>query len=104
MIGVGEGHSRRIAETSAAARAIESLREAPGDLGDRAIGAPELSSFGSDDDVFETTHQSRDEPSDHWLELEAWDTVRQGTEPADSVGDSATSGGDAPSGPRGRRS
>jgi len=46
VIGVGEGHSRRIAETAAAARAIEALRETPGDLAEQTEGAPELVSFG----------------------------------------------------------
>ena len=38
VIGVGEGHSRRVAETAAAARAIEALRESPGDLAAQARG------------------------------------------------------------------
>ena len=46
VIGVGEGHSRRQAETEAAARAIETLREQPGDLTD---GAPELAEFDPDE-------------------------------------------------------
>jgi ribonuclease III len=77
MIGVGEGHSRRIAETAAAARALETLREEPGELGDRAIGAPELTEFGAADDVFETPEET-DEPSDHWTELEDWDLTAFG--------------------------
>jgi len=43
IIGVGEGHSRRLAEVAAAARAIEALRQEPGFFADRAGGAPELS-------------------------------------------------------------
>ena len=46
VIGVGEGHSRRLAETAAAARAIEALRETPGDLAAQTEGAPELVAFG----------------------------------------------------------
>jgi ribonuclease-3 len=46
VIGVGEGHSRRLAETAAAARAIEALRETPGDLAEQTEGAPELRAFG----------------------------------------------------------
>ena len=50
-IGIGEGHSRRIAETAAAARGIETLREQHGDL----VGAPELAQFDADDaDVYRT--------------------------------------------------
>jgi ribonuclease-3 len=48
VIGVGEGHSRRLAETAAAARAIETLRETPGDLAQQTEGAPELRAFGPD--------------------------------------------------------
>jgi ribonuclease-3 len=85
VIGVGEGHSRRIAETAAAARALEALREEPGDLGDRAIGAPELYSFGAADDVFETPEDAADDPSDHWEELEDWDLTAYGKEVSDST-------------------
>jgi ribonuclease-3 len=46
VIAVGEGHSRRVAETAAAARAIEALRETPGDLASQTEGAPELVAFG----------------------------------------------------------
>ncbi|MGD0861484.1 MAG: ribonuclease III [Candidatus Limnocylindrales bacterium] len=46
VIGVGEGHSRRLAETAAAARAIEALRESPGELAGQTEGAPELLAFG----------------------------------------------------------
>jgi ribonuclease-3 len=41
-IGVGEGRSRRLAETAAAAKAIEALRQGPGELGPAAEDAPEL--------------------------------------------------------------
>jgi ribonuclease III len=51
VIGVGEGHSRRVAETAAAARAIELLRNSPGDLAGRTEGAPELIAFGPADDA-----------------------------------------------------
>jgi ribonuclease-3 len=46
VIGVGHGHSRRVAETEAAARAIETLRSEPAELADGAEGAPELAEFG----------------------------------------------------------
>jgi ribonuclease-3 len=45
VIGVGEGLSRRLAETAAAARAIESLRNNPDGLFEGLDGAPELESF-----------------------------------------------------------
>jgi len=44
-IGLGEGPSRRLAETAAAARAIESLRRDPGELLVGPDGAPELENF-----------------------------------------------------------
>jgi ribonuclease-3 len=78
VIGVGEGHSRRMAETAAAARAIEALRETPGDLADQTEGAPELVAFGpgrvgpgSDEggewDVFCESKGARGEP---WIEFD----------------------------------
>ncbi|MGA2514052.1 MAG: ribonuclease III [Candidatus Limnocylindrales bacterium] len=44
-IGLGEGHSRRAAETAAAARAIETLREEARLAAEDAIDAPELAEF-----------------------------------------------------------
>jgi ribonuclease-3 len=55
VIGTGEGHSRRLAESAAAAGAIDALRQEPGFFADQAKGAPELS-----------------EPADGLLDLE-WD-------------------------------
>jgi len=49
VIGVGEGSSRRLAETAAAARAIEALRSDPGELSPGSEGAPELEYFGVDE-------------------------------------------------------
>jgi ribonuclease-3 len=43
IIGTGEGHSRRLAESAAAAGAIDALRQEPGFFADQAKGAPELS-------------------------------------------------------------
>jgi ribonuclease-3 len=78
VIGVGEGRSRRLAETAAAARAIEMLRESPGELAGQTADAPELIAFGSvDDDLAEGANEEwdatvviddeRDEP---WTELD----------------------------------
>jgi ribonuclease-3 len=50
VIGVGEGLSRRLAETAAAARAIESLRSNPGELFEGLVGAPELERFDVETD------------------------------------------------------
>jgi ribonuclease-3 len=57
VIGVGHGHSRRVAETEAAARAIETLRSDAGELAEGTVGAPELVEFESTDEDLE----SRDE-------------------------------------------
>jgi ribonuclease-3 len=51
VIGVGEGHSRRVAETAAAAHAIEALRAASGATADGSLNASELAEFlGTDVD------------------------------------------------------
>jgi ribonuclease III len=59
VIGVGEGHSRRVAETAAAARAIELLRKSPGDLAG-SEGAPELIAFGP------AEGEATDDSADEW--------------------------------------
>jgi ribonuclease-3 len=74
VIGVGEGHSRRMAETAAAARAIEALRQSPGDLAAAAENAPELVAFGSSDDSgadeWESLMGSEDKSDEPWIELD----------------------------------
>jgi ribonuclease-3 len=60
VIGMGQGHSRRVAETEAAARAIETLRSEPGDPAEGEAGAPELAEFGGSEADFE------DDPSLRW--------------------------------------
>jgi ribonuclease-3 len=60
VIGMGQGHSRRVAETEAAARAIDTLRSEPGDLAGGEAGAPELAEFGGSEAGFE------DDPSLRW--------------------------------------
>jgi ribonuclease-3 len=60
IIGMGQGHSRRVAETEAAARAIETLRSEPSDLAEGEEGAPELAEFGGSETDFE------DDPSLRW--------------------------------------
>jgi ribonuclease-3 len=93
VVGVGEGHSRRLAEMAAAARAIEALRETPGDLADQTLGAPELVSFGlgqagSESDeggewgVFCEAKDARGEP---WVEFDPQSPGRAG--PGDGPGE-----------------
>jgi ribonuclease-3 len=59
VIGTGEGHSRRLAESAAAAGAIDALRQEPGFFADQAKGAPELSepAEGGPDSDFEEAPQ-----------------------------------------------
>jgi ribonuclease-3 len=77
VIGMGQGHSRRVAETEAAARAIETLRSQPAELAEGAEGAPELAEFGGpdgglDDDSldWEAVPVTRPPKPDAWIELE----------------------------------
>ena len=66
-LGVGEGHSRRHAETGAAARAIEALR-AEHCARTGAVGeAPELAEFGQ-------AEEDTDVSTDDWADLEEDDT------------------------------
>lgn len=51
VLGIGQGHSRRIAETEAAARAIDALREQQGDTSETA---PELAEFDLSDEEGES--------------------------------------------------
>ena len=94
VIGVGEGHSRRLAETAAAARAIEALRETPGDLAEQTEGAPELLAFGSghgagiegeDEDEWEAFTEAGprlDPAPEPWIELD----LELGSESGSSAG------------------
>ncbi|HEX7496640.1 MAG TPA: putative dsRNA-binding protein, partial [Candidatus Limnocylindrales bacterium] len=76
IIGMGQGHSRRVAETEAAARAIETLRSEPGDLAEGEVGAPELAEFGGAEGDLE------DDPSLPWA---AEPADRREADPADRV-------------------
>jgi ribonuclease-3 len=49
VIGAGEGHSRRVAETAAAANGIEALRRSFGDEAEGVADAPELAEFAGAD-------------------------------------------------------
>jgi ribonuclease-3 len=75
VIGVGEGHSRRVAETEAAARGIEALRQSSHETAKGVPDAPELAVFLSvdgDDDTgdwtaSETERRAVREP---WIEFD----------------------------------
>ena len=123
VIGVGEGHSRRMAETAAAARAIEALRESPGDLAGRAEGAPELYVFGrpgggtadEDGDEWEAFAEATPPKRDPWVEfdfdLASLGNAGKSADDDSSAGDLAARGsqadeqrGEAGEGGRGGRS
>jgi len=74
-LGVGQGHSRRIAETDAAAHALEALRRFSESTVDGSVQAPELADFheadaerdAADWDAAETDPPAADEP---WIEFD----------------------------------
>jgi ribonuclease III len=79
VIGVGEGHSRRIAETSAAAGAIETIRRTSEHLGSELIDPKELAAFlgaeGDDDPTDWGGHGAQPAPDDGegrepWIEFD----------------------------------
>ncbi len=74
VIGVGHGHSRRLAETEAAARAIETLRSQPGDYAGGDEDAPELAQFGEPEMGLEgePTGGAGPGPAEPQLEAEPW--------------------------------
>ena len=68
VVGQGQGHSRRLAETAAAARAIETLRSDPSGALPQDPEAPELAVFpGVDDDDGDEWRFEEPEP---WTELD----------------------------------
>jgi ribonuclease-3 len=67
VVGMGEGHSRRHAETAAAAKAIEALRSERGGAAGETPEAPELVEFGGSD---EDTDAASDEI---WMDLDEAD-------------------------------
>jgi ribonuclease-3 len=74
-IGVGQGHSRRVAETDAAGHAIETLRRFSEGAVDGSAEAPELADFHDADDVGDTADWDapQDEPpaaNEPWIEFD----------------------------------
>jgi ribonuclease III len=90
VVGVGEGHSRRLAETQAAARGIETLRRSSEKMADGTAVAAELIEFlGSEGDetLGEWTAQEPPSPSpeEPWTEFDM-DALAQPPEaPSDSA-------------------
>ncbi len=74
VIGVGAGHSRRLAETEAAAHAIEELRRTSGETESGSADAPELAVFPSDADddygVDRMEAQGDDPELEPWTEID----------------------------------
>jgi len=92
VIGVGGGHSRRLAETQAAARAIEELRRTSGGTESDSADAPELAEFPSDaadDDPADCAESEgdRDPEREPWTEIDidVLATSRKDVVPGESV-------------------
>jgi ribonuclease-3 len=106
-IGVGEGHSRRVAETNAAAHAIEALRRVSEATVDGLPQAPELADFADEDvegdavdwDIPEDYPPSANEP---WIEFDL-DTLAAAAN-GEVADDKAADGGTPEGGPAGRES
>ena len=97
VVGIGEGHSRRVAETQAAAHGIESLRLSSGSLADGSAGAPELAEFlGADGEVDSTgwnvSDPAPDSAREPWTEfdLETTIPVPDGGNPKDEASGGGT--------------
>jgi ribonuclease-3 len=86
VIGTGEGHSRRLAESAAAAGAIDALRQAPGFFADQAKGAPELSEPAEGAPI-ESDYQQRADSSGAERRLADWEAAMR--EPAIRGGSAA---------------
>jgi ribonuclease III len=69
-IGLGLGHSRRVAETAAAAKAIETLRTHPEGAADEDDQAPELTDFAATSDGDGDWTGGHDTDRDPWTELD----------------------------------
>ena len=75
VVGIGEGHSRRVAETEAAAHGIEALRLSSESLADGSAQAPELAEFlGLDGEVdltdWNAPDSGRDSEREPWIEFD----------------------------------
>ena len=104
-IGGGEGHSRRIAETGAAAHALEALRRFSEETVDGAPQAPELVDFAEADAERNATDWTMAEddppsPNEPWIEFDL-DTL-VATSEGETAGDGAADGGTPGGGAVGR--
>jgi ribonuclease-3 len=92
VVGVGQGHSRRVAETEAAAHGIDSLRHSSEGTAGWSADAPELAEFGGSEveDDASAWAKSREEweaVREPWTEFDLPDSLR--------AGDGATAADDA---------
>jgi len=78
VVGTGEGHSRRLAESAAAAGAIDTLRQEPGFFADQAKGAPELSEPA--EGPTEPEDEARPEPAAAEKRLAEWEAAMRDRE------------------------
>jgi ribonuclease-3 len=102
VVGVGQGHSRRVAETEAAAHGIEALRRISEESAGGSRNAPELAEFGGadGDDDADVWGAAGEEPGDSpepWTEHDLADLMlAAGEEP--SAGDADAGGAIRPAG------
>jgi ribonuclease III len=99
-IGIGQGHSRRIAETDAAAHAIETLRRSSEATVDGSAEAPELADFRdadeeSDASDWDTSGDDQSAADEPWIEFDL-DTLIAVTEKG--VADGEIAGREGPEG------
>jgi len=84
VIGIGHGHSRRIAETEAAAHAIELLRNEQGELPESSQDAPELEEFGAhggEDPMWINPGADVQPVTEPWIEIDLSELGLPGGEP-----------------------
>jgi ribonuclease III len=106
VIGVGHGHSRRVAETEAAAHAIDALRRESDSAVEGSVeGSAELAAYldsenDSDPEDWGASQDERDSVDEPWTEFEV-PTVGVGTK-GETLEDKAENGGPVSDGGRSR--
>ena len=91
IVGVGQGHSRRVAETEAAAHGIEALRHLTEIASDGSDNAPELAEFSAaegDDTGWDAPSEDWAETREPWTEFDLPDVATPGSGTAAEAGDS----------------
>ena len=103
VVGVGQGHSRRVAETEAAAHGIEELRRVSEETADGSQDAPELAEFrgeeGEEEPAWDASRGEWDAPREPWTEFDLPDLTQAG-EAGASHGDTDADSGPSATGER----